>query len=163
MRLDFLRWTFAHGKTITSMPQILGTKMPFCAYRFLAPREMLYTNLALSDFANNSCEKEDYFWGPGWGHPGQVGAHGPDDPLPEHDEPQGDPEAPVQRDQHRRLHFVLLHYPVLTITAQRITKKCWYFLFSEFGFRKAPPPPKGTVSQDFRLPWFFFLQQTAPL
>ena len=50
---------------------------------------------------------------PGWSHPGNFRAHGPDDPLAEHDEPQRDAESPVQGDEDGSPHLVLLDDAVL--------------------------------------------------
>ena len=54
---------------------------------------------------------------PGWSHPGNFRAHGPDDPLAEHDEPQGDADAPVERDEHWGIHLVLMDYAILHIAS----------------------------------------------
>ena len=50
---------------------------------------------------------------PGRSHSGNIRAHGPDDPLAEHDEPQGDAQAPVQGDQQRGVDVRLVNYPFL--------------------------------------------------
>jgi len=53
---------------------------------------------------------------PGWRHPGEVCAHGPDDPLAEHDEPHGYAEPTVEGYEYWCLHLISLHYSVLSQT-----------------------------------------------
>ncbi len=53
---------------------------------------------------------------PGWCHPGEVCAHGPDDPLAEHDEPHGYAKPAIEGYEYRRLHLVPLYYSILNQT-----------------------------------------------
>jgi hypothetical protein len=50
---------------------------------------------------------------PGWSHPGNICAHGLDDSLAKHDEPQGDTNATIEGDEYGGLYFVFLDETIL--------------------------------------------------
>ncbi len=48
-----------------------------------------------------------------WRHPADLGAHGPDDALAEHDEAEGDADAAVQRQKGGRTQVGFVQDPFL--------------------------------------------------